>query len=81
MKINENWVPLCVFINRKEDLIKYSPMRSVLVTGSPGSPFTIQADIDPENLRRFISMKLKDLSDEEILNILLDKYIEVPPDE
>ena len=81
MKINENWVPLCVFINREDDLFTYSPMRSVLITGSPGELFTIQADIEPENLRRRISMRLKDLSDEEILNILLDKYIEVQSDE
>lgn len=81
MKINENWVPLCVFINRKEDLVVCSPMRSVLIEGSPGNPVTIQADIEPQNLRPFISMRLKDLSDEEIINILLDKYIEVPQDE
>lgn len=81
MEINENWVPFCVFINREEDLVGYSPMRSVLIAGSPGSLFTIQADIDFENFPRYISMRLKDLSDEEILNILLDKYIEVPPDE
>ena len=77
MKINENWVPLCVFINRKEDLVSYTPMRSVLITGIPKAPCTIEAIIEPH----YISMKLKDLSDEEILNILLDKYIEVPPDE